>query len=107
MRQNGRCFYCGLPAVPAANLSHFARRNGLNLAQATALQCTAEHLHARCDGGEDAPLNIAAACATCNHRRHRMRPAPEPDRYRAIVQQQMANGVWHKHSLLRNLQIQQ
>jgi len=98
-RQNGRCCYCGLPAIPQAKLITFASTHGLSEVHAKALQCTAEHLQARCDGGRDEVENIAAACITCNARRHHMKPAPQPDRYRNIVQKQMAAGCWHKRSL--------
>ncbi|WP_442786671.1 HNH endonuclease [Hydrogenophaga sp. NFH-34] len=100
-RQNCRCCYCGLPLVPASALSSFANKLGISLSRAQALMCTAEHLEARCDGGTDIESNIAAACSTCNQRRHRMRPAPSPDAYRTIVQVQMQNGCWHRWVLLR------
>jgi len=47
--QCGRCIYCRQPMGRHA---------------------TAEHLKARQDGGTDRRDNIAAACRTCNHRRH-------------------------------------
>ena len=100
IRQDGRCCYCKLPVVPQSNLNDFASVHGLSKANAKALQCTAEHLQARCDGGRDKANNIAAACITCNQRRHRMNPAPTPDRYRQIVQRQMERGIWHKRTLL-------
>ena len=100
VRQDGRCCYCKLPAVPQSKLNDFALAYGLSKAIAKALQCTAEHLHARCDGGRNVAKNIAAACITCNQRRHRMNPAPTPDRYREIVQRQMKRGIWHKRTLL-------
>lgn len=100
-RQNGCCFYCGLPVVPKENLDNFALLHGLSTARAGALQCTAEHLQARCDGGPDKEENIAAACITCNQRRHRMKPAPAPDTYAKIVRGQMERGAWHKRALLR------
>lgn len=100
-RQNCRCFYCGLPLVLGSDLSTFASRLGIDLSRAQALLCTAEHLKARCDGGADSETNIAAACITCNQRRHRMRPAPSSDAFRSIVQVQMQNGCWHRRALLR------
>ena len=100
VRQHGRCCYCKLPTVLQRSLNGFASAHGLSEAGAKALQCTAEHLQARCDGGRDEANNIAAACFTCNQRRHRMNPAPTPDRYSQIVQRQMEHGVWHKRALL-------
>ena len=103
VRQKGCCCYCGLPVVPHHQLSQFASERGLSEARVKALQCTAEHLQARCEGGADSPSNISAACITCNLRRHRMRPALPPDKYRDLVQRQMVNGSWHKQSLTRSL----
>ena len=100
VRQHGRCCYCKLPTLLKRNLNGFASAHGLSEARAKALQCTAEHLHARCDGGGDEASNIAAACITCNQRRHRMNPAPTPERYSQIVQWQMEHGNWHKRALL-------
>ncbi|WP_369597404.1 HNH endonuclease [Rhodoferax sp. TH121] len=70
---------------------------GLEAPQVKLLRCTAEHLHARTDGGTNAGENIAAACYFCNSRRHRQRhdQAPEPDDYRARVKARMASGHWH------------
>ena len=99
-RQHGRCCYCGMPVVLKENLEGFESAHGLSKARAEALQCTAEHLQARCDGGRDEENNIAAACITCNQRRHRMIPAPEYDHYFQIVQRQMERRAWHKHALL-------
>ena len=99
-RQHGRCCYCGMPVVLQKNLEEFASAHGLSKARVIALQCTAEHLQARCDGGRNGANNVAAACITCNQRRHRMNPAPTHDRYLQIVQRQMERGVWHKRALL-------
>ena len=93
-RQNGRCYYCGFP-MWLRDVSEFSARFRLTTRQATLLQCTAEHLQARCKGGSDAPSNIVAACFTCNHRRH---ARPSPDSlfcYRALVAERTAKGVWH------------
>ncbi|WP_399272446.1 HNH endonuclease [Variovorax boronicumulans] len=73
----------------------FAARYGLTRRQAEAHRCTAEHLHARCDGGRDGRENIAAACALCNHRRHAQRVvAPDPDAYRRLVLKRLRGGGW-------------
>ena len=91
-RQAGFCYYCdvrmwlnssqelGLPERYAA-----VRR----------LQCTAEHLVPRSDGGRDSATNIVAACAHCNHTRHRQKRPPEPTQYRAEVRGRVARGGWH------------
>lgn len=104
-RQNGRCCYGSLPVVPLRNLVAFASAHKLSEARAKALQCTAEHLQARCDGGRDNAVNIAAACITCNQRRHRLKPAPTPERYMQIVQRQMEHGVWHKRTVLNAVRL--
>lgn len=73
----------------------FAKAHGLTLRRAR-LRATAEHLVARQDGGKSGS-NIVAACLLCNNARHAHRPAnaPDPDRYRARVQSQMAKDRWH------------
>lgn len=90
--QGGFCYYCdvrmwlnsaeelGLPECSAA-----ARR----------LQCTAEHLVPRSEGGRDSATNIVAACAHCNHTRHRQKRPPQPPQYRAQVRGRVARGGWH------------
>lgn len=91
-RQRGLCYYCevrmwlnspeelGLPECSAAS-----RR----------LQCTAEHLVSRSDGGRDSATNIVAACAHCNQTRHRQKRPPEPPQYLAEVRGRVARGGWH------------
>lgn len=59
------------------------------------LQCTAEHLVPRSDGGRESATNIVAACAHCNHTRHRQKRPPEPPQYRAQVRRRVALGGWH------------
>jgi 5-methylcytosine-specific restriction endonuclease McrA len=92
-RQADKCFYCGLP-MWETDPATFAARFNLSKAQAALLQCTAEHLHARCDGGGDQPSNIVAACRFCNRARHAAaRPLP-PARYQARVRSRMSKGRW-------------
>ncbi|WP_244883481.1 HNH endonuclease [Variovorax paradoxus] len=60
---------------------------------------TAEHLHAQCDGGQDTPANIVAACAFCNNQRHAMFPkAPDAQTYETFVLLCVAAGLWHQHA---------
>ncbi|MFL6628408.1 MAG: HNH endonuclease signature motif containing protein [Vitreoscilla sp.] len=59
------------------------------------LECTAEHLVPRCEGGTDGPENIVAACAHCNHTRHKRRRPPAPTQYREAVRMRVARGRWH------------
>ncbi len=70
-----------------------ARRSAAAVAK---LRCTAEHLVAQCDGGTNAAANIVAACARCNHTRHKRQRPPEPAAYRADVRQRVARGSWHE-----------
>jgi DNA-directed RNA polymerase subunit RPC12/RpoP len=64
-------------------------------AGAQRLRCTAEHLLPRSDGGSDLPENIVAACAHCNHTRHKRKRPPDPKTYRADVMRRVARGGWH------------
>lgn len=92
-REGGRCYYCGvrmwlvspdeLPATP---------RSAGSVAK---LQCTAEHLVPRSEGGRDTLANIAAACAHCNHTRHKRKQPPPPAVYREQVHRRVERGSWH------------
>lgn len=91
-RQSGHCYYCNVqmwrvqPTELPSKLGCYARL----------LQCTAEHLTARQVGGKDVQENIAAACAHCNHTRHKRLVPPMPDRYRAEIQRHVSKGKWHQ-----------
>lgn len=98
LSQSGRCFYCGLP-MWVRDPESFAAANGITSSQARLLQCTAEHLEARQDGGKDTKQNIVAACLCCNQGRHHQKEAPNPDDYRLLVQQRLSQGRWHSKSL--------
>ena len=89
LSQSGRCFYCRLPMFISSpeELGFLAHCKGL--------QATAEHLHAKCDGGKNTASNIAAACRTCNSRRHQMAKPLDPDRYARHVQKKLSAGGWH------------
>jgi len=91
-RQGGRCCYCGVRMW----LVDPAELGGVPSERAAAkVKCTAEHLHPRALGGADAPHNIAACCAHCNHTRHKRQRPPEPAAYREDVRQRVARGSWH------------
>lgn len=93
--QHGRCYYCDEP-MWLDDPSAFAERYGLTRRQARAHRCTAEHLRARQDGGDDGKRNIVAACSHCNGRRHAGRhdAAPDPDTYRQHVLGRLHRGRW-------------
>ncbi|MEB1902848.1 HNH endonuclease signature motif containing protein [Xanthomonas campestris pv. campestris] len=87
--QQGRCCYCEhdmwLSSPAELELAaRFARR----------YQCTAEHLMAQQDGGKDTRGNIAAACWTCNQRRHRRKKLLTPEAFKALVRRRVAAGKW-------------
>lgn len=98
-RQEGRCFYCDYPMWRGA-VERFALLHKITVKQASKLQCTAEHLTARQDGGKDTASNIAAACVTCNSSRHRRAFVPEPEAYRALVQARLSRKKWHSVGIL-------
>jgi hypothetical protein len=52
-QQQGRCYYCGFP-MWLTDLDEFRTRYGLSRPLARQLKCTAEHLHARSEGGTSA-----------------------------------------------------
>lgn len=93
--QGGRCCYCGRPMwlkQPKA----FAEAHNFSLKQARSLQCTAEHLLARTDGGGDSKDNIAAACLYCNRKRHQRKSPPSPERFRSFVEGRVSRGRWFR-----------
>lgn len=93
--QGGRCFYCSVQ-MWTDDCAAFARRHGLSPRIARWLQCTAEHLQARQEGGRDAVGNVVAACSLCNRRRHAQRKiAPTPEEYSTLVRKRVASRRWH------------
>jgi 5-methylcytosine-specific restriction endonuclease McrA len=89
--QRGRCCYCGVQMwrLGTAGLPGIPKRN------ARVLQCTAEHLTPRSEGGEDIADNLVAACAHCNHTRHKRKNPPPPNAYLADIRKRVARGAWH------------
>jgi hypothetical protein len=61
------------------------------------LQCTAEHLVARQDSGEDTTDNIIAACSRRDRMRHhgRQHNAPDAATYKSQIARLVALGRWH------------
>jgi 5-methylcytosine-specific restriction endonuclease McrA len=93
--QQGQCWYCGLP-MWLSGVEEFANTHNFTLPQAQLLQCTAEHLHARQDGGIDTPNNVVAACRYCNTKRHKRKIPLPPEKYRKHVKVKMKKGGWHQ-----------
>ena len=94
-RQAGRCYYCGV-LMWLSDASRFAAQHSLSCGVTRWLQCTAEHLKPRRDGGNDSPPNVVAACYCCNLRRHKGRnTAPTPDAYRNLVRRRVSRRGWH------------
>ena len=91
-RQSGHCYYCNVQMwlVQPTELPTALGRDAYRL------RCTAEHLIAQQDGGKDVQENIAAACFHCNQTRHKRRTPPEPDQFRAQIQQRVSKGKWHQ-----------
>ncbi|MGV8865124.1 MAG: HNH endonuclease [Pseudomonas sp.] len=96
--QSSRCCYCGYQ-MWLVGPEAFAKRLGISVRQALQLRCTAEHLLARCDGGPDTASNIAAACLTCNRRRHSRKVPPAPEAYKTLIARRLDAGGWHSVSL--------
>nr|WP_315597660.1 HNH endonuclease [uncultured Cupriavidus sp.] len=92
--QSGRCFYCHCP-MWEQSVEAFAATFHLSTRQARHLQCTAEHLHARVDGGGDSQRNIVAACQFCNAQRHRRKAARDAVHHKGHVERRMARKQWH------------
>jgi 5-methylcytosine-specific restriction endonuclease McrA len=101
-RQNGRCHYCGFP-MWLEDPAELAIAFGLTIRDAARLQCTAEHLIARQDGGGDGAGNIVAACRFCNATRHRRSSPPDPESHRHRVLCRLNAGRWHPKQLRQGL----
>jgi len=102
LTQDKRCYYCGF-LMWETDPAQFAKNHGLTLAQVQRFKCTAEHLEARQDGGNDLPSNIVAACIHCNQSRHRMKPALSAEMYCRVISKQLLNGSWHKQKVVKKL----
>jgi hypothetical protein len=92
--QDGLCHYCRQP-MWAGDPAQFRERHGLPRKRARWHECTAEHLHAKRDGGQDTSDNIVAACLFCNGARHHARNPLSPALYAKKVQRRLASGKWH------------
>lgn len=91
--QGGRCYYCGLPMWDDAVATQSPSSNTIR-PEPKVLQCTAEHLLARSDGGGNGTDNIVAACWFCNTQRHRRKRPLSPEKHRKHVQARMEAGRW-------------
>lgn len=94
LAQGGRCFYCD-HVMWVSEPEKFSQQFAVRQAQLWRFQCTAEHLLPRELGGGDTRDNIVAACAYCNHQRHRPKRVREPLEHRALVLRRLARGRWH------------
>jgi hypothetical protein len=90
--QHGRCIYCDLPmwVESPREINPHTSRGFLK-----GRRCTAEHLVARTDGGLTNSANIAAACFTCNKRRHARKHPMSPGAYKTHVRRRVEQGKWH------------
>lgn len=78
----------------AGDPTPFIKMFGLSERQSKFFQCTAEHLQAQCEGGEDTKANIAAACWNCNQTRHRATKPLEPAEFQKRAQRCVGKGGW-------------
>lgn len=93
--QSGLCYYCKQPMWEKDHNS-FISKYKLNPSNAQNLQCTAEHLIARKDGGSNSKSNIVAACKFCNCTRHKSKKPLNPENYKVHVQKRLKNKKWHQ-----------
>jgi hypothetical protein len=94
VRQNGLCHYCQRP-MWVGSPERFLEEHKITSRRAKFFQCTAEHLEARQDGGEDTPGNIVAACAYCNRHRHARRNELSREEFAALVKRRLIQARWH------------
>jgi hypothetical protein len=95
-KQSHYCFYCKYP-IWDRDGEDFSRAHKLPYRLAKHLKCTAEHLVARQDGGQNTVDNVVAACAWCNKMRHhhRQHKAPDAAAYGTQVSRLISLGRWH------------
>jgi hypothetical protein len=82
------------------------KKHKITVGQAKRLQCTGEHLQARCAGGATLQTNIVAACLYCNGTRHKSKRPLSPDKYKERIRRLMNAQRWHerwvfKHGLFK------
>lgn len=100
LAQQRRCYYCGV-------LMWLGRPDGFQASSPVPkgvlvkVQCTAEHLVAKRDGGADHKQNIVAACRHCNFLRHARKKALSPEAYRELVRKRISLGRWHDSSVFQ------
>lgn len=93
-QQQGLCIYCE-SHMWDRDPQKFSEQNHINPKAIRYFQCTAEHLHARQDGGGDHRSNIVAACAFCNHKRHARKKPLEPLAFKNLVTKRRLQGKWN------------
>jgi hypothetical protein len=95
-KQKYRCHYCKYP-MWITDCEYFSRIYGVRPTLAKHLKCTAEHLVARQDGGQDTTRNVVAACLWCNKNRHKggVHKAPDAVTYGSQVSRLVSMGRWH------------
>ena len=97
--QDGLCYYCK-STMWLKNIKGFAIKHSISISAAARFQCTAEHLTARCDGGNNGKSNIVAACIFCNNKRHQRKFPLAPVKYKEHIQRRLKQGKWHPKELL-------
>lgn len=92
--QKGRCIYCEAP-MWIDHPETFAKKYKTTTKQTIFFQCTAEHLRAKQDSGENTERNIVAACHYCNQKRHQRKSPKDPLSYKHYVTSRVNNGKWN------------
>ena len=87
--QNWLCFYCDLPM--SGKGSPYSKAVSAKIGR---LRVSAEHLHARQDGGQDNRGNIVAAHVVCNQCRHRAKDPKSPPEFATHVKSRLAKRKW-------------
>ena len=104
-RQNHRCYYCGVLMLQGEVMA-FLTKHCVSKRQAKLLQCTAEHMTPKSQGGTNSHSNIVAACFFCNHARHARSQPLDTLAYKRFVQHRVARGRWLVASLPSSLRSQ-
>ncbi|MCY6411128.1 HNH endonuclease signature motif containing protein [Acinetobacter sp. VNH17] len=95
VNQNKRCYYCNQP-MWEKKPEQFSKTFSVESDKTQWLKCTAEHVIAKQDGGNNSKENIVAACLYCNRYRHQGALQPKSAKaYKSLVSKKMRKGEWH------------
>jgi len=83
LQQRELCIWCGNPMIEVS-LNQLPKE----MTRARSMVATLEHIVPKREGGSDKPINLAAACVTCNVLRNECALTPDPTVLKLLSRQQ-------------------